>query len=90
MKNEIRCYDNGGKTLDRYTVVYMFDRWNPENINVFGARGMCAHPCSPQGIGCYTSATPGRHLGKRIKFEELPKDCQELVLSDLGEDKEDS
>ena len=83
INKEIRCYDNGGKSLDRYTVIYMFE---PENRpNTFGARGMCENPCSPQGIGCYTSAMPGRHLGKRIKFEQLPINCKWLVLSDLSD-----
>lgn len=81
MKN-VRIYDNGGKTLDRYTAVYMDQ---PEyRQGTYAARGMSTHPFSPQGFGCFTSAKPGRHLGKRIKFEELPKDCQKLVLQDLG------
>jgi hypothetical protein len=81
MKN-IRCYDNGGKTLDRYTVVYMNE---PEHSpETFAARGMSERPFHPQGFGQYCIAMPGRHLGKRIKFEELPADCQKLVLQDLG------
>lgn len=83
MKNNIRIYDNGGKTVDRYTVIYMDE---PENKpNTFNARGMCAHPFSPQGFGCSTTAMPGRHLGKRIEFKDLPKDCQKLVEQDLGD-----
>jgi len=78
----IRCYDNGGKTADRYTVIYMNE---PEKApNTFAARGMSAHPCDPQGIGMMCTAMPGRHLGKRIEFEELPKDCQWLVKADLN------
>lgn len=34
----------------------------------------------------FTSAQPGRHLGLRIAFEQLPSDCQKLVLHDLKED----
>lgn len=79
--NQVRIYDNGGKSFDRYTAVYMFE---PETRpNTFGARGMSKHPFSPQGFGCYVSATPGRHLGKRIEFSDLPIDCQKLVLQDL-------
>jgi hypothetical protein len=81
MKN-VRIYDNGGKTLDRYTAVYTD---MPEANGLFSARGMCSNPFSPQGIGCFTSASPGRHLGKRIKFEELPEQCKKLILSDLEE-----
>lgn len=78
----VRIYDNGGKTLDRYTVVYMNE---PERqYGTYNARGMSEHPFSPQGFGCSCSAMPGRHLGKRIFFRDLPKDCQRLVLQDLN------
>lgn len=77
----IRCYDNNGKTADRYTVVYMD---YPENRhNTFSAVGMNDEPFHPQGIGQHCMATPGRHLGKRIPFSKLPKDCQQVVLNDF-------
>ena len=79
----IRIYDNGGKTLDRYTAVYM--GW-PEGRGLYAARGMSEHPCHPQGFGQFCSAMPGRHLGKRITFAELPTDCQRLIQSDLDGD----
>lgn len=81
MKANIRCYDDG-KSADRYTVVYMDE---PEHKpGTFAARGMDERPFHPQGIGMYCTAMPGRHLGRRIKFEELPADCQQLVRQDLG------
>ena len=79
MKN-VKIYDNGGKTYDRYTAVYLDQ---PESPGLFSARGMSENPFHPQGFGQYCIAAPGKHLGKRIKFEELPKDCQKLVLQDL-------
>ena len=79
---EIRCYDNGGKTFDRYTVIYMND---PEyKPGTFSCVGMSEHPFHAQGFGQHSSAMPGRHLGRRIKFEELPPDCQKLVKQDLS------
>lgn len=81
MKPNVRIYDNGGKTFDRYTAVYMHE---PERQpNTFAARGMSEHPYHPQGYGMSCSAMPGRHLGKRILFQELPPDCQRLVRGDL-------
>lgn len=77
----IRIYDNGGKTFDRYTVVYM--DYPERQHNTFAAVGMNSEPFHPQGFGQHCTAMPGRHLGKRISFEELPKDCQKLVLQDL-------
>jgi hypothetical protein len=79
----IRCYDNGGKTFDRYTVVYMDD---PERaVGAYSAVGMNAHPFHPQGYGQHCIAMPGKHLGRRVPFAYLPADCQRLVLRDLEE-----
>jgi hypothetical protein len=83
MEANIRIYDNGGQTFDRYTVIYMDE---PEREpNMFAAVGMSEHPFHPQGFGQHCTATPGKHIGRRITFEELPTDCQRLVLRDLGE-----
>lgn len=83
MKPNIKCYDNGGKSFDRYTVVYLDE---PERgLNYFAAVGLSEHPFHPQGFGQHCIATPGRHLGKLIEFEALPEDCKKLVLRDLEE-----
>lgn len=76
----IKCYDNGGKTADRYTVFYM----DIPETHGFMLVGMSERPFHPHGFGQHSSGTPGRHCGKRIKFEELPKDCQKLVIQDLS------
>jgi len=77
----IRVYDNGGATADRYTVIYMDQ---PERqAGTFACLGMSAAPFHPQGFGQHSSAMPGSHLGKRIKFEDLPVDCQNAVFRDL-------
>ena len=78
---DIACYDNQGKTLDRYTVVYLKTGGRTKNGILYEARGMNADPY--RGIGYRCSATRGRHLGKRIPFEALPLDCQSCVLNDL-------
>lgn len=83
----IRCYDNGGKTFDRYTVLYTHANsfytkgWHP-------IVGMSEHPFHPQGFGMHEEyreiidRPSYGHLGKKIKFQDLPKDCQKLVLQD--------
>jgi hypothetical protein len=76
----IRCYDNGGKTFDRYTVV--FTRGKRVYL------GMSAHPSHPQGFGQHGEWSKGEssidwptygHLGKKIAFEQLPEECQKCV-----------
>ena len=82
MNANIRCYDNGGKTYDRFTVVYMDE---PDNRpNIYASRGMSEDPFHPLGFGQMAMAMPGRHLGRRVAFESLPADCQRLVRQDLA------
>jgi len=82
MKSEmqIKCYDNDGKSYDRYTVVFA------EKINgSYTFIGMSANPSHPLGFGqCDQSSSridlpTFSHLGKRVDFEKLPNDCQTWV-----------
>ena len=82
----VRCYDNGGKTADRYTVVF--------TGNYAGRNGQCSYlgmsgaPFHPQGFcqhGEHTQVIDQPrygHIGKRIKFESLPEDCRKAVMQD--------
>ena len=77
----IRCYDNGGESFDRYTVVFTRGK--------YCYLGMSAHPSHPQGFGQHGEWPQGSpaidrlggysHLGRKINFSELPEDCQKLV-----------
>jgi hypothetical protein len=92
----VRCYDNEGKTADRYTVCFT-GRYKKEDRS-FIHLGMSASPFHPQGIGQHGETTlkpcdvdgwgfppmmgKMNHLGRRIRFKDLPSDCQKLVISD--------
>ena len=84
----IRIYDNGGTdaggTMDRYTVVYMAEPYyrphHPHYLTTFNSLGMNSQPF--HGIGQHGPAMPGSHLGKRIKWEDLPQQCQQAVIQD--------
>lgn len=83
----IRCYDNGGRSFDRYTVVFT-GRYRHKTGGSFWHVGMSEHPFHPQGFGQHGEnreqidrPTYG-HLGKKIKFQDLPEDCRKLVLRD--------
>ena len=77
---KVKIYDNGGRSFDRYTAVYVTEP--KERDGSYPARGMSKNPFHPQGFGQSCSAKLGRHLGKLIKFDDLPEDCQKLVLQD--------
>jgi hypothetical protein len=80
----IRCYDNGGASFDRYTVVYMDA---PENKpGTFQCVGMSERPFHPQGFGQHSSAMLGGHLGRRVRFADLPDDCRQVVEQDTKAD----
>lgn len=81
----IRVYDDG-KSGDRYTVVFT------KNARMY--IGMGASPFHPQGICQHGDWRKGdrpidrprsAHLGKKIKFQDLPLDCQKVVLRDYCE-----
>lgn len=90
----VRVYDNGGRSIDRYTVVFT------GNYRTLGLKrgerpqmwhqvlAMNARPTHPQGFGQHLKyqeiidyPTYG-HLGKKIKFDDLPEECQSVVLAD--------
>ena len=81
---DIRVYDNDNKTYDRYTAVFT-EKINDEFVYL----AMSDHPFHPQGFGQHgfsrypIDRPTSKHLGKRIKFEALPIDCQKLVLEEL-------
>ena len=81
----IRCYDNGGETYDRYTVVFT-GNYTSKTAGEHWVLGMSSNPFYPTGFGMTDSYTKlidyptYSHLGKKIKFETLPEDCQKLVL----------
>lgn len=81
--SRIRCYDNGGKTVDRYTVVYLDF---PERLpGFFLSLGMSEDPSHPQGFCQHTVAMFGAHLGRRVPFQTLPECCRRVVRADLGD-----
>lgn len=83
----LRCYDNGGKTLDRYTIIP--PRWAAyeveqditryRGVRTFNAIAANAYPFHPQGFGQHVSAVPGAHLGKRVHWDALPADVQRFA-----------
>lgn len=77
----LRIYDNGGETLDRYT--FIPPRWAREyrerNPGDWTAAAASEQPFHPQGFGQWTTAVPGHHLGKRIKWKDLPEDVQKFA-----------
>lgn len=89
----IRCYDNGGRSADRYTVLYT-GKYQHLTGGEYLYVGMSEYPFHPQGVGMHGSDRTRidnrgygqkggySHLGKPISFDDLPEQCQRLVLDD--------
>lgn len=77
----LRCYDNGGATFDRYTILP--PRWARDEYaypnGQWNAIGASEHPFHPQGFGQHCTASVGRHLGKRVAWSSLPRDVQRFA-----------
>lgn len=86
----IRCYDYGEEIADRYTVVFT-GHYKKNNGNEFWYLGMSENPFHPLGIGMHgTSQTQidypvYKHLGKKIKFDDLTENCKVCVLQTYKE-----
>jgi len=66
----IEIYDNGGKTLDRYTI------FSDKTDNCIGS--------DENGAGFYQhcTGTRGRHLGKKISIDKLSKELQDRLTQE--------
>jgi hypothetical protein len=94
----VRCYDNGGESFDRYTVVFT-GRYRHKTRGSCLYVGASNHPFHPQGFGQHGESPTAidyprySHLGRKVRFDALPADVQRFVaftyvdLWDLKEEK---
>ncbi len=83
-----RVFDNGGKTMDRYTATFELspdgeDNWMEYPGDVPGTLA-CVHiseDTSPRGVSMWSRCYPDSDLGKEITFEDLPKNVQGQVIA---------
>lgn len=86
----VRCYDNGGETADRYTVVFT-GNYTRKTGGEHWYVGMSGNPFHPLGIGIHESSRTQidrpsyGHLGKKIKFDDLTENCKLCVLQTYKE-----
>ena len=76
---EARVYDNGGKTIDRYTLKVESEN-EPGKVDYYG---FSDNPYHPQGFGQYAGSYDRprsySHLGKLIPVASLPENAQLFV-----------
>lgn len=75
----VNCYDNGGKTIDRFTVVTT-DKEGDENYII-----SLSHNCDmPNGVAMTGLGIDGDHLGQKVDFYQLPETVQTKVTHMLN------
>lgn len=81
----LRIWDYGPNIADRYTILP--PRWDKESRRHGGGfDGIACNACPfhPQGLGQHVFAVvPGKHLGKRIRWDELPGDAQRFARQEF-------
>jgi hypothetical protein len=77
----VRVYDNGGDSIDRYSVVIDGDDWKDSVSS--GQVPMLALSEGGRGVSQFTSGKEGKHLGKQIKWEDLDEDTRNHIESRL-------
>ena len=77
----ITIYDNGGKTLDRITVIYN----DKKRVTKDGILYECI-AASENGSGLYlhSEAMKGKHLGNKIDFSKLSLPLQNKLLIEFN------
>ena len=79
----LACYDNGGKTADRYTVLLGAPIWDESMGRNVPYLAMSAHPNHPQGFSQYGEMPSHNRgaCGKHIAWLELPEEIRAHVIA---------
>lgn len=75
-------YDNGGKTWDRYTVIP--EPLQTEMKDVVLCLGLSDDPTTAVGYSQWGACKIGKHLGRKIKLENLPEHVQKHIKERLA------
>ena len=79
----LACYDNGGKTCDRYTVLFggsLYEEALGRNVYFLGMSGAPTHP---QGFSQWGEmpAADRSACGKHVRWLDLPEHIRKHVIA---------
>lgn len=72
----VSIYDNGGKTLDCITVIFNNTKRTTKEGYIYDCLA-CSH--SGSDFFQHSTAMKGKHLGKKIAFENLSQELQKKL-----------
>ena len=79
----LACYDNGGKTADRYTVMFGGSLWKPDMGRNVHYLSMSDAPTHPQGFSQWGEMPAANRTccGKHIRWLDLPEHIRKHVVA---------
>lgn len=77
----LRVRDNGGRTIDRYTIVLD----HGSNHGTLDVLGLSSDPSSPQGFSQWGEGVDGDHLGNSIEWSDLPSNVRSHAAKRISE-----
>lgn len=79
----LACYDNGGKTADRYTVLFGWPIWQESDGRDVPYLGMSGAPTHPQGFSQWGEMPSNNRdaCGKHVRWLDLPEDIRAHVVA---------
>lgn len=80
---ELRIYDNGGRTMDRFTMIP--PRWTAAKWKTGRFWACIFSGMDLRGMSGHGEADPGPHLGKRIAWSDLPGAVQRFARAEWPE-----
>lgn len=83
----LACYDNGGKTVDRYTVLFGGTLWSEDMGRTVNYLGMSGSPTHPQGFSQWGEMPAHNRsaCGKHVRWLDLPEHIRQHVIARASE-----
>jgi hypothetical protein len=81
------CFDNKGKTADRYTVLFGGSLWEESMGRKVPYLGMSDSPTSPQGVSMWGEVEASwRPSHQRVRWLDLPEHIRQHVIARATEE----
>lgn len=77
-------WDNEGASTDRYTIVFTGETPRvSQAMRYYPCISMSSRPDSPTGVFTHGECVNEKHLGKKILFADLPKECKQAMIMEV-------
>ena len=76
MKRRVRVYDNGGETIDRYSVLIQRTSGGRKVLDIYSMSedAMSAHGVNQFSHSAHNPFKDFEYLGRRVQVQDLPKE----------------